>query len=47
MIYHYMTRYIDGKNNEIYCSWLQFFGITFSKRYYMNGHRVTEDELDV
>ncbi|MCW0953197.1 hypothetical protein OIT44_03800 [Weissella ceti] len=37
MIKHYMTRYFDDDHNEIYVSWLQIFGIDFSKRYYKNG----------
>lgn len=37
MIKHYMTRYRDDDNNDIYVSWLQLFNVTFSKRYYING----------
>lgn len=40
MLKHYMTRYRNDSNDEIYVSWLRIFGIDFSKRYYVNGKSV-------
>lgn len=37
MLKHYMTHYRNSYNDDIYVSWLQIFGICFSKRYYVNG----------